>query len=689
MTKLQSVKEELEELRPALLAQAHGYYVLDAPTVSDAEYDRGFARLLVLEAAEPELVTADSPSQRVGASGRQSGLAPHPHRRPMLSLANIFDVDGLRDFDLRLRRQLGQDVHAVPAAPPIRYLVEPKVDGLSIALIYVDGLLVSASTRGDGRIGENVTANARTIRAIPLRLRGSSLPSQLEVRGEVYLPKAKFAALNLAREEAGEPPFANPRNAAAGSLRQLDPSISAQRPLSAVFYSIAELPGGPDMPRDQIAAMAWLQELGLPILPGRPAVGIDGDGGLLAAYAHFLANRHSYPFELDGVVLKVDDLALQAELGHVARSPRWAIAYKMPAQQETTTVLDIQVQVGRTGALTPVAHLQPVQVGGVQVSRASLHNADELRRKDVRVGDTVLVQRAGDVIPEVVQVLLARRPTVSQPFVFPRQCPACASAAVRLPEEVAWRCPNLACPAQLRERLRHFVGRGGMDIRGLGDRLVDLMVTTGLVRTAADLYRLDAARLLALPRFAERSVERLLAAIEHSKTRPLRHLIFALGIRHVGSHLAEVLAVHCRTLAGLTALQAAELVGVRGMGPEVAAAIALFLAAPEQQQLLRDLQALGLRPAAAGAPAPTLVGPLTGKVLVVTGSLTGRSREAAQTAIAACGGQATGTVSRRTDFLVAGAASGSKLARAEALGVTVLDETAFEALLAAHGIAPP
>ena len=683
MAKVQAERARLLALRQELLEHAHRYYVLDAPSIADADYDRLFAQLLAIEAAHPDWIDADSPSQRVGAAVRASGLVPCTHRHPMLSLGNIFNPAGAAEFDARVRRHLGQDPSTTVH---LDYVVEPKVDGLSIELTYEAGQLVRASTRGDGRVGEDVTANARTIRAIPLRLRPPSrgpLPARLEVRGEVYLPKAEFAALNAARLASGAAPFANPRNAAAGSLRQLDASITAQRPLRAVFYGVAALSEIAAGPQRHTELTAWLAALGLPVLPGRLAQGVDG---IQAAYVHFLGLRQSFAFELDGAVIKVDRHDLQAELGQVSRSPRWAVAYKMPAQQQTTQVADIQVQVGRTGALTPVAHLVPVQVGGVQVSRASLHNADELRRKDVRVGDQVLVQRAGDVIPEVVQVLLAARPEHAQPFVFPSHCPACGSEATRLPDEVVWRCLNVSgCPAQRRERLRHFASRRGMDIRGLGERMVDALVEAELVTTPADLYRLDAAALSTLPRLADKSTENLLAALERSKARPLHHLIYALGIRHVGAHVAQLLAGHCRSLAGLLALEPGGLGQIYGIGPEVAGAIKAFMVAPEQRALLQALLDLGLHPQDSAAAAAPSLGPLTGKTVVVTGTLTGYSREAAQAAIVACGGQATGSVSKRTDYLVAGDSAGSKLVRAQALGVRVLDEAGFVALLAAHG----
>jgi DNA ligase (NAD+) len=666
----------LEALRQALAEHAHRYYVLDAPTIADVEYDRLFAELLELEAAHPEWVTAQSPSQRVGAPVA-SGLRPVTRKHAMLSLANIFNAAEASEFDARVRRHLG-------AAPddPVAYAVEPKVDGLSIELTYEDGVLRQASTRGDGRVGEDVTANARTIASVPLQLR-RALAGSLVVRGEVYLPKDRFAELNHEREEAGLAPFANPRNAAAGSLRQLDPSVTAQRPLRAVFYSLSTIPLGPGLPQRHRDLVAWLAELGFPVLPAKFAEGIEG---VQAAYAEFLRDRHSYAYEIDGAVIKVDDHRLQDELGQVSRAPRWAIAYKMPPQQATTQVQDIVVQVGRTGALTPVAVLVPVAVGGVIVSRATLHNAAEVARKDVRCGDYVFVQRAGDVIPEVAEVIVARRPSGTKVFAFPKLCPACTTPAVRPEDEAVWRCPNFACPAQVQERLRHFASRKAMDIRGLGDRLVADLVATGCVRTPVDLYRLDRPQLLALPRRKDKSVDALLKALEASKARPLHHVIFALGIRRVGEHVSRILAAHYGTLEAFAAAAAddgAALADLHGVGPEVAAAVLAYLRQKENQTLLADLQVVGVAPAPVPLAGQVAAGPrlLVGKTVVVTGTLTTLTREEAHAHIVAHGGRAASSVSGKTDYVVAGAAAGSKLKRAEALKVPVLDEAEFRALL--------
>ena len=668
----QKEKARLQQLRHELDDHSHRYYVLDQPVVADAEYDQMFQELLALEILHPDWVTADSPSQRVGAPPRVGGLKPVIRKRPMLSLANIFDGESAREFDARIKRQLH-----LPTETTLDYAVEPKVDGLSLELTYEDGLLVLASTRGDGTTGEDVTINARTLRAIPLRLR-EKIAGTVEVRGEVYLPKARFLELNREREEAGDPPFANPRNAAAGSLRQLDPAVTAQRPLAAVFYALWASGLKDKAPRSHAEMVETLKLWGLSTLPQRPCAGADA---LVATLAELTEARHGFKFEVDGAVIKVNDHRLQEELGQVSRAPRWAVAYKMPAQQATTVVEDIVVQVGRTGALTPVACLRPVNVGGVQVSRATLHNADEVARKDVRTGDTVLVQRAGDVIPEVVQVVLEKRPAKTRAFKFPKQCPICDTAAVRPEGEAVWRCPNLACPAQVRERLRHFASRRAMDIHGLGEKVVAELVDTGLVNTPADVYRLTRAQLLALPRRKDKSVDNFLAAVEESKSRPLRHVIFGLGIRHVGEFVAGVLAQHCGSLRAFLDLNAEQLEQMHGIGPEVSSLLLYFLKQPVNRTLLEDLIKLGVAPPAAATADAVAEKKLMGKTLVVTGTLSAMSRDEAHAKIVAHGGRAASSVSKKTDYLVAGEAAGSKLVKAQELGVAVLDEAAFLQLI--------
>lgn len=666
----------LQQLRRTLEEHAYRYYVLDAPIVADAEYDALFQELLAIEKAHPTLVHPSSPSQRVGAQVA-SGLKPVVRQIPMLSLANIFDAEELVRFDARVKKQLGQDEQE-----PVTYVVEPKVDGLSIELCYQDGHLTQASTRGDGRTGEDVTSNARTIGSIPLILRQPHA-GRLCVRGEVYFPRQQFAELNRQRQLQGQPPFANPRNAAAGSLRQLDPRITAQRPLRAVFYSLDVAPLTDEAKNTHLALMRWLESMGLPVLQSQR---VQGAKGIEQAYQTILANRATYPFELDGVVIKVDSHRLQDELGQVSRAPRWAIAYKMPAQQATTKVLDIVIQVGRTGALTPVAVLEPVAVGGVTVSRATLHNAQEITRKDVRVGDTVFVQRAGDVIPEIVQTVLERRAPGALSFVFPTHCPACGHRAERSEGEAVWRCPNLQCPAQLQERIRHFASRKAMDIQSLGERVIAFLVEHKVIASAADLYALDIKTLLDLPRFQEKSATRLWQAIQASKHRALRHVIYALGIRHVGEYVAAILARHFETLAAFARAQDTQLQNLHGIGPEVRFAVLEYLKAAEHQHLLQKLQAAKIGEKMADGSqqmgqTPT-VKRLVGKTVVVTGTLTKMTRQQAHEQITAHGGRAASSVSKKTDYVVAGTEAGSKLLRARELNIAVLDEEAFLALLA-------
>lgn len=666
---MSTIAERIQSLRERLSDYAYRYYVLDAPIVSDAEYDKLFHELVELEAAHPQLRTADSPTQRVGGAPRE-GFGHVTHRHPMLSLGNVFSHDELRDFDARVKRTLGLDDHAV-----IDYAAEPKIDGLSVELIYENGALQSASTRGDGTTGEDVTANVRTIGAIPLRLRGKA-PKMLEVRGEVYLPKSAITGLNQERLADGEQPFANLRNAAAGSLRQLDPRVTARRPLRAWFYGVSKAPLAPPDPVTHHALQAYLAELGLPTLKPTLCHGVEE---VIAAYEKLLAQRESFAFEMDGMVVKVDSHRLQEELGQVSRAPRWAIAYKMPAQQETTLVEDIIVQVGRTGALTPVAVLKPVSVGGVTVSRATLHNADEVERKDIRIGDTVLIQRAGDVIPEVVQVILERRTAAAKIFVFPEQCPECNTPVVRADGEVAYRCPNEACPAQLRERVLHFTSRRAMDIDGIGFKLVAQMVDAGLIGRSADLYALSQDDLLQLERLGEKSVDNLLTALAESKHRSLARFIFALGIRHVGEHIARLLANHFKSVDALMKATETELAAIHGIGPEVATAVCDYFAHPDHIANLVAFKKFGVWPT--GTAVVALSQKLQGKTVVVTGTLSTMTRDQAQARILEHGGRTAASVSKKTDFVVVGSDAGSKLAKARDLGVAVLNESEFLALL--------
>ncbi|HOX45786.1 MAG TPA: NAD-dependent DNA ligase LigA [Myxococcota bacterium] len=669
-------------LTDELHEHAYRYYALDAPTISDAEYDRRMRELESLEREWPALIRPDSPTRRVGAAP-QPGFTPFPHPAPMLSLQNAFSDEELREYDERVRKGLA-------TAGPVEYVAEPKLDGVAIELVYRRGLLEAASTRGDGLVGETVTDNARTIKSVPLKLRaqaGAALPDELVLRGEAIIHKAAFERLNRQREEAGEPSFANPRNAAAGSLRQLDSRVTARRPLEVMLYA-----PGLDVPGldSQLALLEWMRAVGFRVNPlSRLCRGPDE---VLQAYRELLARRHDLPYEIDGLVVKVNRFAAQRALGEISRSPRWAIAYKFPAVQETTRVEDILVQVGRTGVLTPVAALRPVRVGGVEVSRATLHNQDEIDRKDVRVGDTVVIQRAGDVIPEVVAVIREKRVGDPPRYRLPDTCPACGGRAVREEDEAAKRCSNMACPAQLRERLLHFASREGLDIQGLGEKLVAQLVERGLVRDAADLYALDLPRLAGLERLGEKSAQNLLAQLAASRARPLGRFLFALGIRHVGEHVAGLLA---EAFGGLEALAAADeeaLQAVPGVGPEVAGSVRAFFAEPANLRALARLRAAGVEPQAPARPGPRGTGaarPLEGKTAVLTGTLATLDRRAAKQLLGALGAKVTGSVSRKTDLLVAGESPGSKLAEAERLGVRVVDEAGLLALAREAGLEPP
>jgi DNA ligase (NAD+) len=654
-----------EELRSRLREASHRYYVLDAPTLSDAEYDRLFRELEQIEAEHPDLITPDSPTRRVGAAPSEK-FAKVTHRRQMMSLANAMTEEEFLEFDGRVHRLLGDD--------PVRYVVEPKLDGLAVTLTYENGRFVQGATRGDGLTGEDVTANLRTIKMVPLQLKGSP-PARFEVRGEVFINKRDFVRMNEEREKAGEPTFVNPRNCAAGSLRQLDPRITAQRPLSIFFYETGDTPGLEL--KTHWEKLLLLRELGLRTNPENELV--EGVDAIKDKYRRLLGKRHELPYEIDGSVIKVDSEDQRRRLGAVSRTPRWAVAWKFPAEEEATTVQDIFVSVGRTGALTPVAALEPVHVGGVTVSRATLHNEDELRRKDVRVGDRVFLRRAGDVIPEIVRVIPESRPPDSKPWEMPRQCPACGTPVVREEGEAITRCPNPTCPAKTVSRLRHFASRLAMDIEGLGIETSTQLTETGLVKTPADLYRLTYDQLVNLERFADLSARNLLAAIEASKTRPLRHVIYALGIRMVGEATALALARRFGSLEALVEATVEDLQSVRDVGPEVARQIHDFLAVPEQRETIRQLLAAGVRPQPEQAAAGS--GPFAGKTVVLTGTLTQYSRESAKVEIERRGGRVSGSVSRKTDLVVAGEDAGSKLKKAQELGVRVVDENGFRELL--------
>jgi DNA ligase (NAD+) len=660
-------------LRREIEAHNYRYYVLDAPTVSDAEFDGLFRELQALETQYPVLQAPDSPTQRVGGAPATT-FESVAHRVPMLSLNNAFDDDEVEAFDRRVREGLGD-----PAAA-VEYAVEPKFDGLAISLTYEHGLFAVGATRGDGATGENVTANLRTVGAIPLKLPDGA-PPFLEVRGEVVMLKREFEALNAAQAAKGEKTFANPRNAAAGSLRQLDARVTASRRLTFFAYGVGDVRWGPvPPPATQDEQMRRLAAWHFPVTRERAVV--SGLAGILGYYRDIGSRRPTLPFEIDGVVYKVNDLALQERLGYVSRAPRFAVAHKFPAEEMATEVLGIDVQVGRTGALTPVARLKPVFVGGVTVTNATLHNEDEVRRKDVHVGDTVIVRRAGDVIPEVVRVVAERRPPGARPFVMPATCPECGSAVVRLPDEAVARCTGgLVCPAQRKQALLHFAGRRAMDIEGLGEKLVDQLVDAGLVRTAADLYKLEIAKLAALERMAEKSAANVVAAIEKSKDTSLERFVFGLGIRHVGEATAKDLARHFGSLDALMEAGEAGLAEVRDVGPVLAESIARFFAEPHNREVIAQLRTAGVHWREA-PPRRAVAGPLAGRTLVLTGTLPALTRDEAKGLIEAAGGKVAGSVSKKTDYVVAGAEPGSKLAQASELGIAIVDEDGLRRLLA-------
>ncbi len=669
------------ELRALLHHHAHRYYVLDAPEVPDAEYDRLFQELQALEAAHPALLTPDSPTQRV-LGQVLPGLAPVRHAVPMLSIRTETDTTeaGARAFDARVRREL-----ALPAeAPPVQYAAELKFDGLAINLRYEQGVLVQAATRGDGETGEDVTHNLRTLGQIPLRLFGDA-PPLLEVRGEVYMRRDDFERLNERQREKGGKTFINPRNTAAGAVRQLDNRSLADKKLSFFAYGLGEVQGWAQPPTHS-ATLDALAAFGLPVNADRAVV--QGADGLVAFHARIAAQRDALPFDIDGVVYKVDEIALQQRLGFVTREPRWAVAHKYPAQEQATLLRGIEVQVGRTGKLTPVAKLEPVFVGGTTVSNATLHNVFELRRKGVRVGDRVIVRRAGDVIPEVVGRIPEPRSSYVPNFRLPRQCPVCGSAALREKGGVDYRCSGgLFCAAQRKQALLHFAGRRAMDIEGLGDKLVEQLVDGGLIRTLPELYKLGVAKLAALERMADKSAANLVAALDKSRTTTLPRFIYALGIRQVGETTAKDLARHFGSLDRLVAASVDELLQVRDVGPIVARSIRTFFEQPHNREVLKQLR----DPEGAGVHWPeheAALGPqpLAGKTLVLTGTLPTLSRDEAQALIEAAGGKVAGSVSKKIHFVVAGTEAGSKLEKAQTLGVPVLDEDGLRALLAA---APP
>ncbi len=664
------VAERVRLLRREIERHNHLYYVLDAPEVSDAEWDAMFAELAALEAAHPDLVTPDSPTQRVGARPAE-GFAEVTHRVPMLSLANAFADEDVAAFDRRCREILD--------APAIDYSCELKFDGLAVSLAYEDGVFVRGATRGDGETGEDVTANLRTVKAIPLRLRADAPPRLLEIRGEVLMLRRDFEAYNERARAAGEKVLVNPRNGAAGGLRQLDPALTARRRLSFFAYGIGAHEGW-SVPPTHAGLLDALAGLGFPVARERRVA--TGEAGLLAYYRDIGAKRESLPCDIDGVVYKVNSLAQQAALGFVARAPRWAVAHKFPAEEATTELLDIGIQVGRTGAITPVARLAPVFVGGTTVSNATLHNEDEIRRKEVWRRDTVVVRRAGDVIPEVARVAKPGPREEADRFVMPAACPECGSAIARLEGESVARCTGgLFCPAQRKAALLHFASRRAMDIEGVGDKLVDQLVDGGLVANPADLYRLDLERLAALERMGGKSAANVLAAIERSKDATLGRFVHALGIRHVGEVTAKDLARHFGALDALMAADAEALAQAPDVGPVVAESVARFFAQPHNREVIAQLRAAGVRWAEGEPARAATAGAFAGKIVVLTGTLSALSRDEARERIEAAGGRVTGSVSKKTDFVVAGSDAGSKLERARELGIEVLDEARFRAML--------
>ena len=659
----------IRELREQIEHHNYRYYVLDDPEVSDARFDQLLTELRRLEGEHPDLVTPDSPTQRVGGAPAR-GFGEVVHAVPMLSLDNAFTDEDALDFDRKVRERL--DVEDV------EYSAEPKIDGLAINLRYEQGRLVQAATRGDGAKGEDVTANVRAIRSVPLTLRGRP-PAVLEVRGEVFMTRRSFAEINRRASEQGEKTFANPRNAAAGSLRQLDPAVTASRSLDLFLYGLGATDGW-TLPRRHSEVLAALREFGLRTCPETDVV--RGAAGCLDYYRRIGLARDSLGYDIDGVVYKVDRLDWQRDLGFVARAPRWAVAHKFPAQEETTVVRDVEFQVGRTGALTPVARLEPVFVGGVTVSNVTLHNMDELARKDVRIGDTVVVRRAGDVIPEVVRVIPDLRPKNARAVTLPERCPVCQSHVTRAEGEAVARCTGgLVCSAQRREALRHFASRRAMDVEGLGDKLVEQLVEAGRVETPTDLYTLTAEELAGLDRMGEKSAANLVAALDASKQTTLPRFLFALGIRDVGEATALALAEHFGTLEPLEQATLDEIQQVRDVGPVVAAHVRDFFDEARNRKVIEALRAAGVRWPALKRAATAAAGPLTGQVVVITGTLAEFSRDAAKDAARAAGATVTDSVSKKTTLLVVGADAGSKLKKAQELGVRIVDEAEFRRLL--------
>lgn len=665
---MENLIKHAEKLRQLLNEYSYHYYVLDAPLVSDAEYDRLFKELQQLEHSHPELVTPDSPTKRVGVKP-VAYLHPVTHAIPMLSLDNAFTAEDVQDFERRLRERLDSNI-------AIEFVCEPKIDGLAVSLVYADGLLVQAATRGDGVTGEDILQNIRTLHSVPLHLRGKDYPALLEIRGEVYLPIAEFHKLNERAAKNGEKTFVNPRNAAAGSLRQLDSSVTASRPLNIFCYAVGEIKGG-KLPDNHYAILKKIKEFGLRV---NPEVKLVKDiNGCLKYYSEMLKKRATLGYEIDGVVYKVNSLEQQERLGFISRAPRWAIAHKFPAAEEVTKVLNIEFQVGRTGALTPVARLQPVFVGGVTVSNATLHNIDEVWRKDIRIGDSVVIRRAGDVIPDVVAIIPERRPANTKPIALPKKCPVCGSEVVKAEGEVIARCSGgLFCLAQRQESIKHFASRGALDIRGLGDKLIEQLVTNNIIENVADIYALKVEQLATLERMGQKSAEKLLLAIDKSKTTTLARFIYALGIREVGEATANSLANYFGSLDKLMAADFEELQKIPDIGPVVATHIVIFFRQKHNCDLIAKLLAAGIH---WPKPRISLGLPLAGEVFVLTGGLASMSREEAKSKLQILGAKTTETVSKNTTCVIVGTDAGSKFQKAKELNIKIIDENEFLALL--------
>ncbi|CNK26101.1 NAD-dependent DNA ligase LigA [Yersinia enterocolitica] len=668
---MESIIQQINQLRTSLRHHEHQYHVLDAPEIPDAEYDRLMQQLRDLEAQHPELITSDSPTQRVGAAPLDA-FEQVKHEVPMLSLDNVFDEESYLAFDKRVHDRLKR-------VEPLTFCCELKLDGLAVSLLYEEGELVRAATRGDGTTGENITANVRTIRAIPLRLQGDNIPQRVEVRGEVFMPQAGFEQLNDEARRKGGKVFANPRNAAAGSLRQLDPRITAKRRLAFFCYGVGLLDGG-ELPRSHIQRLMQFKAWGLPV--SHRVKLCTGSEQVIAFYRQVEQDRAGLGFDIDGVVIKVDDLDLQEQLGFVARAPRWATAFKFPAQEQITQVREVEFQVGRTGAITPVARLEPVQVAGVIVSNATLHNADEIERLGLRIGDTVIVRRAGDVIPQVVGVVMEQRPQDAQEILFPEHCPVCGSDIERVEGEAVARCTGgLFCAAQRKEALKHFVSRRALDVDGMGDKIIEQLVEKQYVENPADLFELTAGKLTGLDRMGPKSAQNLIVALEKAKQTTFARFLYALGIREVGEATAANLAAHFRNMDNLRAADIDALKSVPDVGEVVAKHVLNFLSEEHNQKVIEALEKVISWPEPQQIIAEEIDSPFAGKTVVLTGSLTILSRDEAKDRLTALGAKVSGSVSKKTDLVIAGEAAGSKLVKAQELGITVIDEAEMIRLL--------